>query len=158
GKRLNKPINADVHVTPEDFEDEKTSLEGVIRPGYRAISIKVSPDTQVAGFVRAHSRVDVISTVRAGDTNSISRIILENMLVLAVDAQRMRDPEKDAHQASTVTLEAKPDEAEKLTIAGAIGDLRLVLRSNDDEESAKTRGARPSDVLRGKSGGEAKDG
>src|SRR5262245_32869905 len=51
GKRLNKPIAAEVHVTVEDLQDEKTSgLEMVIKPGYRAISIKVAPDTNVAGF------------------------------------------------------------------------------------------------------------
>jgi hypothetical protein len=80
------------------------------------------------------------------------------MLVLAVDQQRTRDGDKDAQIASTVTLEAKPDEAEKLTIAAAIGELRLVLRSPDDEVAASTRGARPADVLKGKSGGDTKDG
>lgn len=156
-KRLNKPINPEVHVTPEDFEDEATSgLQGVIRPGYRAIAIKVAADTNVAGFVRPHSRVDVISTVRGSEQNSISRIILENMLVLAVDQMNTRDGEKVAHVASTVTLEAKPDEAEKLAMAGAMGELRLVLRNNEDEDPSGTRGARPSDVVRGKAGGDAK--
>jgi pilus assembly protein CpaB len=158
GKRLNKPINAEVHVTADDIADEKNGgLEGVIRPGHRAITIKVGTDTGTAGFVRAHSRVDVVSTVRGGDANSIAKIILENMLVLAVDQQRQRDGDKDAQIASTVTLEAKPDEAEKLTMAAAIGELRLLLRSPEDEVAAQTRGARPSDVLKGKSGGDTKD-
>jgi len=155
GRRLSKPLGVDVHVTPEDLDESSSGLSAVLRPGYRAIAIKVSADTNVAGFVQPNSRVDIISTVRNGEQNSVARIILENMLVLAVDHLRVKAEDKEAHVASTVTLEAKPDEAEKLTMAVSMGELRLVLRNHEDEASASTKGARPSDVLRGKAGGDA---
>jgi pilus assembly protein CpaB len=159
GRRLNKPLNSEVHITKEDLFDERSSsLEDRIPEGYRAVAIKVNAETNVGNFNRPDARVDVIATItRGGDKGMISRILLQNVRVLAADTKDTRDGDQKVIQANTVTLQVKPDEAEKLRIAGAMGELSLVLRGYDDDEGVKTRGARPTDVISGATGGGGPD-
>jgi pilus assembly protein CpaB len=149
-KRLNKTINTDYHLTPDDLMDKNTkgSLQAEIPPGYRALAITVRADTNVAGFVLPDARVDVVFTQRAGEKDSISKTILQNMRVLAVDTQDIRDGEKHALTASTVTLLVKPEEAEVITMARGLGEISLVLRGYDDAEKINTVGKKAGDVLK----------
>jgi len=147
-KRVNKNLNQDYHITPEDFFDKDNGgLSVVIAPGYRAYSIRVAPDTDVGGFVMPNTHVDIVATIRSGDVQA--RIILEDVLVLAVDMQHVKAEDKNAMAASTVTLQVKPDDAEKLTVAQTMGELRLILRSFGDKEKGNTRGKKQRDVLQG---------
>jgi pilus assembly protein CpaB len=156
-KRLNKTISAEVHVTPDDLlSKDQEGLPAEIPPGYRAFAITVRADTDAGHFVIPRSHVDVVSTTR-GDTGALSRIILQDVLVLAVDQQKVRESDKAAIPASTVTLQIKPDEAEKLSLAASLGELRLILRSEDDHEVVHTHGSRPSDVVHGAGGGSNSD-
>jgi hypothetical protein len=68
------------------------------------------------------------------------------MLVLASDTSYQRDGEKQAMLASTVTLAAKPDDAQKLRLAAALGELSLMLRNPEDDEILNPRLVRPRDV------------
>src|SRR5579884_110475 len=146
-KCLNKTINVEVHVTPDDLMTAETiGLSNDIPPGMRAVTIQVRSDTVVGGFVLPRSRVDVISTTRT-ETGPLARIMLQDVLVLAVDTVHVRDGDKQTIAASTVTLQVKPDDAERLALASSLGELRLVLRSVDDHESVSTRGVKPNDVI-----------
>ena len=145
-KCLNKTIGAEVHVTPDDLmKKEEESLASDIPPGMRAFTIQVKNDTNVAGFILPRAHVDVISTTR--ETGLLSRIILQDVLVLAVDQMHVRDGDKQTVTSSTVTLQVKPDEAERLTLAASMGELRLILRSADDHEAVHTKGVKPNDVV-----------
>lgn len=147
-RRLNKPLNEEQFVTPDDLLDPKhAGIEHQVPAGMRAIALKVNPASVVAGFVLPNSRVDVVCTVRGGE-NSFTQTILQNMLVLASDMNYIRDGEKQAQMSSTVTLAAKPEDAQKLRLAEAVGELSLTLRNTDDDEVAKTKLARPTDVLK----------
>lgn len=147
-KRVNKIINQDVHVTPEDFFDPNTiGIVGVLAKGYRAVAIRVNADTNVAGFVMPNTHVDVLCTYR-GD-GAQSRIILEDVLVLAADMQDQREDGKKAMAANTVTLQLKPDDVEKIRMAQAMGELSLSLRPYGETEKAMTRGKKPRDVFQG---------
>ena len=157
-KRLNKTISAEVHVTPDDLlTKDQEGLPAEIPPGYRAFAITVRAETDAGHFVIPRSHVDVVSTTR-GDTGALARIILQDVLVLAVDQQHVRESDKTAIPASTVTLQVKPDECEKLSLAASLGELRLVLRSEDDHEVVHTRGSRPSDVVHAQGGSSSDDG
>src|SRR5262249_253792 len=61
-KRVNKTIGAEVHVTPDDLMTGAEGMDYQLPPGTRAVAIKVSVDTSVAGFVRPSSHVDILST------------------------------------------------------------------------------------------------
>jgi pilus assembly protein CpaB len=146
-KSLNKTINAEVHVTPDDLmSKEQEGLSADIPPGMRAVTIQVRSDTGTAGFILPHSRVDVVHTTRT-ENGPLSRIILQDVLVLAVDTTHVREGDKNAIPASTCTLQVKPDDAERLSLAVSMGELRLILRAQDDHEHVSSRGAQPGDVI-----------
>jgi pilus assembly protein CpaB len=148
-KRLAKTINADYHLTVDDLmdKDKNPSIQNQIPPGYRALALTVRADTNVAGFVLPDARVDVVFTQRAGEKDSISKTILQNMRVLAVDTKDTREDQK-AMPANTVTLLVKPEEAEVLTMARGLGDLSLILRGFDDVEKINTLGKKPGDIIK----------
>jgi pilus assembly protein CpaB len=145
-RRLNKPLSAEQFVTADDLIDkDKEGLPGLMQKGMRAFSIKVNADTSVGGFVLPHNRVDVVSVIRRGDDLQ-SRIILQNVLVLAVDQTSQRPEDKQATLSSTVTVQVTPAQAEKLSLASDLGTLRLILRSFGDEDKVATAGANPKSL------------
>jgi pilus assembly protein CpaB len=147
-RRLNKPLSEEQFVTAEDLLDPKqASLEAVLPPGMRAVALKVNAASVVAGFVLPNSRVDVLQTTRFGE-HSVTQTLLQNMLVLATDMQDQRDPERKASLASTVTVAAKPEDAQKLRLAEAIGELSLALRGAEDQEIVTLKGTRPQDLAK----------
>ena len=125
-KALKQPINEQMPVTPDDLLNETTSgLVGMLKEGQRAVAIKVTPESLVGGFVLPGSKVDVMFIMKRGDGDSKTQIVLQDMLVLAVDMKRTRDEGSDAVLGSTATLAATPEEAEQLSLAQSLGDLRL---------------------------------
>ncbi len=130
-KRLNKPLDAGKPVTEADLlTKEQMSLAENLLPGQRAIAIKVTAESLVAGFVLPGTRVDIVCTQKG--TESSARIILQNMMVLAVDAQDQRDPTLKTMMGQTVTLAATPEESTRLSLAQSIGELRLLLKNGAD--------------------------
>jgi pilus assembly protein CpaB len=126
-KRVNKPINEEAFVTSDDLgSKEHDGLAMQLPPGYRALAIRVTPESLAGGFVIPGSRVDVIATLREGRTRT--RTIMQNMLVLAIDMASNRNPDSTAMLGSTATLAVRPEEAQRLHLASALGDLRLALR------------------------------
>lgn len=128
-------------LAPEGF---KGGMTGIIPDGKRAITISVNEVAGVAGFVLPGSRVDVILTIDfkvEGEKNSrsVSKILLENMLVLAVD-QKMKQDENNPVIVNAVTLLAGPEEAEKLALANNKGKLQLAMRNGMDNMPSAASG------------------
>jgi Flp pilus assembly protein CpaB len=109
------------------------------------VALKVNPASVVAGFVLPNSRVDVVQTIRSGE-GTVSQTILQNMLVLASDTMLGRPEDKQSNMASTVTLAAKPEDAQKLRLAEAVGELSLSLRGTEDHDIVALKPARPQDL------------
>jgi pilus assembly protein CpaB len=148
-KVLSKPLSAEQWVLADDLLRKEDSFNYSIPKGMRALTIRVSVDTVVGGFVQPNSRVDVINTV-GGDKDGYSQTILQNMLVLAIDTINKRDPEKVAIVSSNVTLAVTPEEASTLSLAARMGELRLSLRSQDDVEKVNIRTLKPEDIRAGR--------
>src|SRR5579883_518658 len=127
---------------------EQAGLIAKLPPGMRAIAIKVHAETLAGGLVLPGYRVDVVSTTRGNPHESTSRIILQNMLVLAVDTIANRDGQTNSILGSTVTLAATPEEAQRLSLAAALGELRLTLRTPDDNKIVRLPGAKYEDLGR----------
>jgi pilus assembly protein CpaB len=125
-------------------------LRAVIEPGYRAVTVKVDNVIGVAGFVTPGARVDVMATMRRVDhTKAIpySKVILQNVRVLAVD-QNLEEVNGGAPEVVSVcTLEVAPMQAEHLIYAAHEGRLQLAMRSPGDTEEVKTRSVSVMDVL-----------
>jgi pilus assembly protein CpaB len=121
----------------------KGGLSAVIGEGNRAITVRVNDVVGVAGFALPGNYVDVIvNTQEPGkaDQQSISKIVLEKILVLAVAQQVNRD-DTAPKVVNAVTLEVSPVQAEKLDLARSVGTLSLVLRNQIDKATLPTVGA-----------------
>lgn len=123
----------------------KGGLSALIAPGTRAISVKVNEVVGVAGFALPGNYVDVLVHAEDDQDRPFSRIVLERILVLAVAQEAGRDETKPK-VVNAVTLQVTPQDAEKLDLARGIGSLSLVLRNQVDTASAKTSGAKLSDL------------
>lgn len=115
-------------------------LAAVVKPAKRVMAIKVNKITGVSGFLHPGNRVDVLVTVRSKPTTT--KIILENILVLATGPKMAAGPKKNKpHVVNAVTLELTPEEAEKLALAVNEGAISLALRNYADTEEVFTEGA-----------------
>jgi pilus assembly protein CpaB len=122
----------------------KGGLSAVIDKGDRAITVRVNDVVGVAGFALPGNYVDVIVNTQApgggSDQQSISKIVLAKILVLAVAQQVSRD-DTQPKVVNAVTLQVSPEQAEKLDLARSVGTLSLVLRNQIDDDKLKTAGA-----------------
>lgn len=131
----------------------KGGLSAVIADGKRAITVRVNDVVGVAGFALPGSFVDIIvNTQKDGKSGpaeteqSISKIVLEKILVLAV-AQEVNRDETKPKVVNAVTLEVSPEEAEKLDLARSVGSLSLVLRNQVEARPVDTAGATKRSLL-----------
>lgn len=122
---------------------ERGFLAAALGPGMRAVTVPVSAQNSVAGFVFPGDRVDLMLTQSVsgggdGEPLKVSETILRNLRVLATD-QRMdalgADGKPVVQTYSNVTIEVTPKIAEKIAVAQTIGSLSLTLRSIADNAS-----------------------
>lgn len=129
----------------------KGGLSAVINTGDRAITVRVNDVIGVAGFALPGNYVDVIVNTQEPQSKndqqqSISKIVLEKILVLAVAQQVSRD-DTQPKVVNAVTLEVTPDQAEKLDLARSVGTLSLVLRNQVDKDTLNTHGVTKMTLL-----------
>ncbi len=107
-------------------------LVAVIKPGMRAMAIKVNEVTGVGGFILPNTFVDVISIQKKGKGKT-AKTLLQKVEVLAIAQETFIDEGKPK-VVRTVTLELTPEEARKLALQTNEGSIQLVLRNPLDEE------------------------
>ena len=136
----------------------KGGLSAVVEEGKRAMTVRVNDVIGVAGFALPGNFVDILvntndDTRASSNANNkdrtISKIVLERILVLAVAQEASRDETKPK-VVNAVTLEVTPDQAERLDLARSVGTLSLVLRNQIDPKAADTEGATKLSLLRQK--------
>jgi len=127
-------------------------LSAVIAEGNRAMTVRVNDVVGVAGFALPGNYVDIVvntedESVKAENVNkSISKIVLEHIMVLAVAQEQNRDETKPK-VVNAVTLEVTPAQAEKLDLARSVGTLSLVLRNQIDKSVVTTEGSTKKNLL-----------
>lgn len=126
-------------------------LSSVVAAGKRAMTVRVNDVVGVAGFALPGNYVDILVNLQATGNDlaaspSISKIVLERILVLAVAQESAVDDSKP-RVVNAVTLELTPEQVEKLDLARSIGELSLVLRNQVDPQPAATSGATRESVL-----------
>jgi pilus assembly protein CpaB len=134
----------------------KGGLSAVIGEGKRAITVRVNDVVGVAGFALPGNYVDVIVNTMSDKTStdkttqkdplSVSKIVLEKILVLAVAQEAGRDDSKPK-VVNAVTLEVTPEDAERIDLARSVGSLSLVLRNQIESAVTKTSGATKDSLL-----------
>ena len=143
----NEPIVAD-----RLFGGDKNAgvLPLLIPSGMRAISVPVDEVSDIAGFVLPHARVDLLVSVATttGSNQPFSKIVLQNVEVLAV-AQEIENAATDKPEVvRVVTLLVTPEEAERVVLATHEGQLRMAMRNYDDKKIVATNGVNVADLLR----------
>ena len=109
-------------------------LAAVLRPGTRAVMVRVGEATRQAGLIDPGDRVDVILSaelsIDGGERIVFARTIAEDVRVVAID-RRVDDVGRDAvrEEILTATLEASPAQADRLVLGEHEGRLSLAVRS-----------------------------
>ena len=117
--------------------------------GMRAVSFDIAPDTDAGGFILPNDHVDVLLTQKPANdpsnTDFISKVILSNVQVLAVDQQIEEKDGQKVIVGKTATIQVDPQQAERLANARQQGTISLALRSIvDSQTTTPERQRRPS--------------
>jgi pilus assembly protein CpaB len=126
-----QPLVAD-YVTPQA---PVNSVVPLIRDGYRAITLPLDKQTTNEGWARGGVRVDILFASQQGNTAQAA-VIAQNVRVLSsgtsVSSEFGGESKLTQNGESTVTLEVSAEDQKRLKLAAGRGDLRLLLRGDED--------------------------
>lgn len=144
-----QPLTQGALVKPGD----RGFLAAALGPGMRAVTVSVSAQSGVAGFIFPGDRVDLVLTQTVdgddGPPLKTSETFVRNLRVLATDQRTVTDDaegKKDVKVFSTVTLEATPRISEKIAVAQTVGQVSLSLRSIADNTAELERAIASGEV------------
>lgn len=149
-----QPITDDTIVSDKDA----SMMVAQLKPGMRAVGVKVNAESSAGGFISPGDHVDVVLSHKIRTKNgsneaqmaeglvdqNVSETILSNMQVLAID--QTAEKNDGAKVGRTATLAVTPKQAEMLLLAEKMGDLSLTLRGLSDT-SEKVVSGKPEDEL-----------
>lgn len=122
-----------------------------IRDGYRAVAVKIDEFAGVAGWIKPGSHVDVVAVMQTFSQKkgqgTLSKVILENVEVLAVGQDIGSTGETAASVTKSVTLLVRPEEVPKLHLAATKGKLRLAMRNQRDFSASSKFQMTDNDLL-----------
>jgi pilus assembly protein CpaB len=135
GKIMRSMRNKGDHITAANLYD-KDLLD--IPEGHVAVGLPVSLATTAHGLASLPgSRVNLILTAKGSDVRSASsRVLLQNVLVLAADGRTNREGEIIA-PAQVVTFAVNQKDALKVSLAKELGILSLSLRKLNDHSGGQ---------------------
>ena len=128
-------------------EGDQGGLQFRIPDGMLAMSLKVNAEIGVSGFIQPGNRVDVIATVRPNHKEPVTKVVLQNILVLAV-GHEVEEKDDKPDEAATVTLAVSPEQAEKLAASKIEGNVVLALRNLRDDTIYETPGFSSAELVK----------
>src|SRR5476651_2277564 len=117
---------------------QRATLSALVKPGMKAVTIRVNDVEGVGGFVLPGDHVDIVLTRQIDKGSATTEVVLQNTRVLAVD-QTADERAFKAAVAKSVTLEVDTIEAQKVWLASSVGSLSLLLRVAGETGQVKTR-------------------
>lgn len=125
-------------------------LEVKIAPGKRAVSFRINDVSGIAGLIRPNSRVDIVVVMDGGaEKGRMAKVFLENMRILAIGSAPQPTEDGRPMNATVATVEASPNEGEKLALVTTQGQIQLMLRGYGDPDSTNTAGATTVQIVQG---------
>jgi pilus assembly protein CpaB len=129
--------------------NEGGAAEAVV-PGCVVVSVPVDTASGVSSLIRPADHVDVLVHIPANGKDvmeTVTRTILQNIKVFAVnDIFDVAASDKPI-AAKTISLQVTPEQAELVTLAGQMGQIKLVLRSPEDTRERTLRGMKAGELL-----------
>lgn len=127
-----------------------------IPDGHRAVAVQIDEYAGVAGWLKPETRVDVIAMMmgkRSGPSEAYSKVILQDVLVLAVGQDMGIKGDPNASVTKSVTLALKPVDVPKLHLAASKSGskLRLAMRGQNDRDVSALPVTTDNDLLIGQS-------
>ena len=121
-------------------------LAANIKPGMRAVALRVNDVNGLAGFVIPGMHVDVlISGTPPNNPNpnagAVAKTLMQNIEILSAGQNIQRDAEGKPVVVNLVNVQVTPDQAEILNLATNDTRVQLVLRNPIDHATAVTKGA-----------------
>lgn len=137
-------------------EGEGDGASAVIPKGYRVVAVRVDDVSGGSSLIRPDDRVDMLVFLQENPSRGIkettTRTILQDIRIFAVNdiyaGQSNEAPDKGV-AARTISVLVTPEQAEKVTLATQLGEIRLVLRSREDIGESETSGAKANELLSG---------
>lgn len=105
----------------------------VIAPGMRAMSIPITAETSVGGFILPGDRVDVLQS-RAGPDGKTyeTQTLMHNVRVLAIDQKSLADKGAMAMVGAVAVLEIPAADVDIISRGKMQGEMQLALRAYTD--------------------------
>jgi len=120
-------------------------LAAVLRPGYRAVSLRINATSSISGLIFPGDRVDVILT-HTVSAKRVSETVLTNVRILAID-QQTNDQTQAPKVGKHATFEVTPKQAEMFSVLSDMGKLSLSLRSLAKDQAELERIATSDEPL-----------
>jgi len=142
-KLMQRTLDPGAPVNKRDVADSE-GLAKTLSSGQRAVTLQVTINSAVAGFILPGSHVDLIANMPdpKEPQKIMSKIFLQNVLVLAVNTEDSKpENSKVMQQPGLVTLALTPEDAEKAIRVAKDGVPYMVMRRPDDDKIARTHGA-----------------
>lgn len=109
-----------------------------VAAGHRAITVPVDEINSISGMLEPGDMVDLIATVDRGE-RKYTFVLLQSIPVLATGQRSLDDPKSGERRLySTVTLDATPEEAQKIIRGRESGKLTALLRNPHDKAALPT--------------------
>ncbi len=158
GRAIMMPVQVNEPITESKLAPKEggAGLMAVIPEGLRALTIQVNSIIGVSGFVVPGARVDMILTAvppegaeGAKGQEMGSKIVLENLEVLAAGQNVQKEVDGKPQSVQDVTLLLTPEQAERVALATGDGRIQLALRNPLDKEAVSPPLVGRSDLYAG---------
>ena len=105
-------------------------LAAMLAPGQRAVTMRITPETGVSGFVLPGDRVDIYYSESGDGSVSKTELLFEDVRVLAINTVFSENPEAPVIEGANATIELSPEDAEYFINSRASrGQMSFALRS-----------------------------
>lgn len=150
------PQNAPVLKNMLAPEGTMPGMRGLVKEGFRAVSVRTDEASSVSYQLQPRDWVDVIvvmdvDTGNGGRRETIAEVILERVQIAAIgqatSGAATQQGGSKVKPAKSVTLLVPADDAPKLHLAATRGKLTLTLRGENDTTQQKPAIAKASEVL-----------
>lgn len=109
------------------------SFSSRLAAGRRAITVPVNDVNSISGLIEPGDRIDLMVTVKK-DKRSFMFPLMQNVSILATGTRAVVEADgKDGKRTfTTITLDASPEEAQRVLAAREVGNLSALLRAPGD--------------------------